>query len=277
MPIFSIAEYKEREHELELRDFWNQWTSNVEDNKALGYLAALPDVSDIGISGDTVIVIGAGPSVYANIESLAELAKKYPIVAVDRIFEFLYRNGIHPDVVVTGDKSGRCANFVACADKAHKTKFVASIVSSPATIKAMVDTGVHVYLHSHEPEDSFFWGCFHDENECGFTQLKQGTVVTFVAVELAVVAMGAKCVITIGNDLCVMKDDKEALDRELRTNRQLIMLTDEKTCMPPAFLLAQASFSSFSGNRPDVEFIDCSGGLKKHGWKTADISEVLNV
>ena len=58
------------------------------------------------------IVIGAGPSLYEEIDNIKILIEGgAKIIAVDIIFNFLKENGIKPDLTVSADLQGVCAEF----------------------------------------------------------------------------------------------------------------------------------------------------------------------
>lgn len=258
---------------------WNIWWKNIEDNRRFDLYNGLENAFCLSGKHEdaTVIVCGAGPSLKENIEYLRN-ADNAIVICVDRAFELLVSEGIIPDYCVTEDFSPTCSIFLNRAAYAPKTVFLVSLVSNPATINALRQSGKMPYLFGHKGECVFFWQCYENEHGFNYSNFKNGSVVTFTACDFAVM-LGASTVITIGNELSVKKKDIAGEER-FRAMPYTVHEIDGKPLDEPLkthneFLKACFVFGELPVEYPEVEFIDCSGGLKKPGWKISALKECI--
>lgn len=107
------------------------WLDNVREN--LPEIFANPDIRGMQnmFAGMPGIVVGAGPSLDRNIDTLAKHARNYPLFCTDRAFKKLHAAGIIPHLTVCIDFQKEVADFFAGLPT-RKTILAASVKVCPA-------------------------------------------------------------------------------------------------------------------------------------------------
>ena len=111
--------------------FSKVWLKNILKNINTinsGTFYALSDLEN-KFTGQTALIIAAGPSLQDNIEKIKLNRNKFVIFAVNRVFRTLLSNGIMPDFVVCLDPEGVEASFTNLEDKMSDTNCIIDLKS----------------------------------------------------------------------------------------------------------------------------------------------------
>ena len=211
--------------------------------------------------GEKALMIGAGQTSHKHIKQIAKKqAKGWKIVATDRAFGRLRAEGIRPDITVTCDAQALTLGFLDGVDSDDTV--AVSIFQNPSMLRALEHRGVNTYyfclINPFSRLSMDCYGRFNKELFC----LRAGYVVGFPATDLCQF-MGCKTVALIGNELCWFnqKDIEEKYYGGSSFKLFYDNLTKKKYYTIDAFLKAICTFQLFPDMCPDVEWIDCSGGL----------------
>lgn len=128
-----MAEQQQRQNDAIKKTFARQdgrrqrgmWLSNIRSN--FDIIAGALDVTAVQDAFWDMpgIVVGAGPSLAKNIDTLAAATKSYPLFCSDRAFARLYEKGAVPHFTVVGDASPRVATFFDGMDT-RRTSLIAT-------------------------------------------------------------------------------------------------------------------------------------------------------
>ncbi len=84
--------------------FWNAWMDNYCTNlRFIKRSTIFEEAVTIFDKNQPIIIVSAGPSVQEELEGLKAAKNHIPILAVDRIVDFLMENGVEPDAIFTID------------------------------------------------------------------------------------------------------------------------------------------------------------------------------
>lgn len=90
--------------------FWNAWMDNYCTNlRFIKQTTIFEEAVSVFDKNQPVIIVSAGPSVKDELEGLKAAKNHIPILAVDRIVDFLMENGVEPDGIFTIDAQYRKA------------------------------------------------------------------------------------------------------------------------------------------------------------------------
>ena len=271
--------------------WWNRWTQNADASSELVQSAKCkvqgmevrPVRELFGTQKGMCLVAGAGKSLNRNIEEVKRLADEgATVMGVDRAFAILKSEGIKPSLTLTRDASERVVDFFPMDLVEGDDVFVVSVVCSPEVFercgvrngefKFRTSALPHsptptLYMYSDINPFSPFWNLYYQRYGYEYAGLLSGYVVTFSLVDL-VWRMGFDRVVTIGNELCYGSED------EVRAEgyREVVRVGDGRFANR-AFHCAAGCFSLFPRMCPEVEFIDCSGGIVKD-WKIKRLEDV---
>lgn len=277
MGIISLDQYKKERNavdgvvELDKNAItmhnWNRWWDNAW-TAATEYSKKCKGIEELAgtLEGKSCVVCAAGPSLSKHLDFIREVAGNVHIICVDRAFPQVW---IDADMVVSVDQSIRCCDFMMRIRKQDDVKAALSLTSNPATYDLMLSREIETYQYGCA------MGMFYENVKRVWPELAPrcrlsgGAIVTVTAIDIAVM-MGAKRIITIGNDLMC---GKETLHEELQKNPNLIDLGDNRYAAE-AFIIAAYALREFVKIHPDVEFLDLSGGLDK-GFVKINESEAL--
>ena len=277
MAIMEWEDFKEQADldSLNYVDYynWNDWNRNEAENRERGFLDC-PVISELfgEWEGKRVWILAAGPSLLNKIDYLRDSGclENDKVICVDRAVQVTYRHKIKPDIVITADKSKKCATYMGLASF-YNTIFAGCVISDPLTWRHAYNKGDKIYKYSLINELGLFWNGYEEKYGKEDCVLQGGCIVTFIACDLAV-KMGAKEVVTIGNDLCI---DQFGVYQEAMYNNSFVRLKDG-TITVPGFLAGRNDMSMLPTHHKDVKFIDVSGGLDKgENWTQTNIEEVV--
>ena len=93
-----------------IQRFWDSWLDNCCTNLSfIKQITIFEEAVSIFDRNQPVIIVSAGPSVKDELEGLKAAKNHIPILAVDRIVDFLMENGVEPDGIFTIDAQYRKA------------------------------------------------------------------------------------------------------------------------------------------------------------------------
>lgn len=93
-----------------IQHFWNTWLENYCINLIfIRHTTIFEEAVSVFDKNQPVIIVSAGPSVKDELEGLKAAKNHIPILAVDRIVDFLMDNGVEPDGIFTIDAQYRKA------------------------------------------------------------------------------------------------------------------------------------------------------------------------
>lgn len=249
--------------------WWSTWQANMISNMNNIFAKHIQPLSSIYGEWDGLdcLVVGAGPSLTQNMDHVRQAAEKgFKIVCVDRAFNKLKYAGISPDITITMDANEKVGNFFIDNQINENDTFALCVITHPSVYKAL--SGSNVYFYSCINPFSAFWKYAIDCIGISYACIRPGFVVTFSAVDLAL-WMGAKRIVTIGNELCWKLDD------EVDTGyKKYIVLPGGKFTIK-SFQKASIAFRFFPDKYPDIEFIDASDGIISKTWQRASLEEIL--
>lgn len=126
-----------------LEHYLPTWMSNVRKNtEVINTLMAEGghNVSEVPIEKDitTIFLIGSGPSLDEQLESLKRYGTKYLIIASNSNYSNLVANGIYPDIVLATDSSEEVAEqlWFIMEHNRKKTRLITTVTVDPQTIEA---------------------------------------------------------------------------------------------------------------------------------------------
>lgn len=91
-----------------IQHFWSVWVDNYCSNlRFIKQTTIFEEAVSAFDKNHPVIIVSAGPSVQEELEGLKAAKNHIPILAVDRIVDFLMENGIEPDAIFTIDAQYR--------------------------------------------------------------------------------------------------------------------------------------------------------------------------
>lgn len=101
------------------RTIINQTVGERKDNIERNLSHKYPDIRELkGKYSGPVVVIGGGPSVDVEVDKIKELAARYPVVVIERMYPWCHEIGITPQFVVSLDgKDGVQAGFTHIQDE----------------------------------------------------------------------------------------------------------------------------------------------------------------
>lgn len=111
------------------------WAKNiVENSKLLDSLIPLSSLSNC-FEGKTALIVAAGPSLKKNIELIKENRDKFVIFSVNKIVEYLIKNGVIPDFLVAADAMGLYLTMPKLEQYAEKINVIATIKTDSSIFK----------------------------------------------------------------------------------------------------------------------------------------------
>ena len=160
-------------------------------NNSIGY-----KLSDLEgkFSGQTALILAAGPSLAENIEKIKANREKYVIFAVNKVLRFLEANGVTPDFAVCLDAGGINATLTGLEDFCKKMNCIMDLKSD----FTLFDKGFKRYFIAFS-EDDFVVKKLSDYNKFIKPYEFGGSATTMALV--AAVKMGFAKVIFSGLDM----------------------------------------------------------------------------
>lgn len=214
----------------------------------------------------TALLIAAGKSGrdFVKSNAITTLPKSIFTLCVDRIYPLLSTR-ITPDLVITGDPSTRCVEWL----KDCKSNVAMSVVSSPK-LPDVVDPCSIVYRFAPCRPRIDFWERMYNQYGKEMANTLGAHTVTHAAVSV-LVFIGFNRIITIGNELCFWSFDEYATDY----NRVHVPTRREGLLTISAFAKNAVGLRFYPMMFKDVQFIDVSGGLTKPEWKKMKLEDAL--
>ncbi|WP_373023315.1 6-hydroxymethylpterin diphosphokinase MptE-like protein [Sulfuricurvum sp.] len=174
--------------------------------------------------GQPCLVVGAGPSLYSEIEHIKKLAEYgVKIMAVDKSFNFLKQNGIKPDITVSIDVQNIIVDMFDDSLIENDDVFALNVFNSPMVYEKLGKAKIYPFA-TFNPNDKMISDINKKLIESRFGTRLYAThahnVVGINALEIAM-WMGAKQIISIGNELCwYNKEDamKSFVESDLRNH-----------------------------------------------------------
>lgn len=192
LKIIGIADKEKKVGFNTTQHFWNSWIENYCTNlKFVKRSTIFEEMVTILDKNKPVIIVSAGPSVKDELEGLKAAKNHIPILAVDRIVDFLMDNGVEPDAIFTIDAKYRKALMN-----------VERVGHIPLVIGA---TSSREITESHTGKKIWFSGCkfldsIYTKMGKGIRQYEVGTTVSSMAFA-AFLGQRYKEVILVGQDL----------------------------------------------------------------------------
>jgi hypothetical protein len=242
---------------------WDILEENVEGNLSLiedGFVTEWIDKVLYGKYSGPVIVCGAGPSLFQNIEALKQKqAEGVPIIAVDRALKTLKENGIKPMLTVSVDPQMKVANFYK--GSVGPDDMVAISLGVDMETAAQASNGRPMWFAPMHPV-SPFWGWQYHSIGHHIATVRPGGVVGYSAVDIAIWC-GFDLIVSIGNDFSWEYGDEES--DKFYSAQEKIDLPEQKRFTIQPFLDAAGAFSWFPAWHPEVCFVDATDGIIS-GW-----------
>ena len=228
--------------------------------------------SEYGKYDGPVLVCGSGPSLSDNIELVRQWkdAGEY-LVAVDRAVKTLHENGIYPDLIVTADTQKTVRRFFEDVELMGSQKIAVHLALHPDVIDVFKKSSAQLRFYFPMNTWSFLCQKMYQDYGEEIACVEPGYVVTYSAVQIAY-WMGFNRIVTIGNDLCY-KTTMDAFFDVLGHPEDVCEVEGKTTIL--GFRLARNVFGLFPARYKDCSFIDCSGGLDKHGWEKRELEKTM--
>lgn len=273
-----------------LQQWWRFGAHNININHEF-LKTATPLKKLYGIwEGLPCLVLGGGPSLYDEIENVKTLiANGAKVIAVDVIFNYLKENGIKPDLTISADMQGICANFFDSKNIEPDDCFALNVMSHPFVYDVLKGAKIYPYA-TFNPNDklstSFSKRLIESRFGTKFYSTHPHGVVGMTALEIAM-WMGAKQIITVGNDLC-WRTKQDALRHIPDENIQEVQISKTGEIVWTTRGFGNASYSPrfLAWFFPDGKmvpyddaplWVDCSFGLIDafHQVKMSDLITLL--
>jgi hypothetical protein len=178
------------------------WSANYDANRAAiragGKVASLTD----RFAGVPAVVVGAGPSLDRTLPTLAAVAGRVVIIAVDTIWAGLKAAGIEPHLAISLDPQPEIAWFYRQADSTRQY-LVAPTIVHPDVVAAW--KGEIVFYNKYAPDIPQIAAIANADRSVGM--LIPGGTVLSVGFDLAF-RMGCEPIAFVGQDLSYPPDGR---------------------------------------------------------------------
>ena len=172
--------------------FKNRWIDNYCANlKFLKKSTTFQEVVSVFDKTKPVIIVSAGPSVKEELEGLKRAKNHIPILAVDRIVDFLMENGVEPDAIFTIDAMYR--KSLMEVQRVEHIPLVLGTTSSQEITES--HNGKKIWL-----ANDTFLNSFYSKFGKKIRRYEMGTTVSSMAFA-AFIGHGYKEIILVGQDL----------------------------------------------------------------------------
>ncbi len=223
---------------------------------------------------DTVISVAAGPSLDDHMDELRELAKKYPVIAVDAVWRKLVDNGIIPDFVCSQERV-LVVYEIAFKDRGEfpeRSIYIPQIFTHPYAVNCAENVifatrpaiPSNLYLHFH----------LYREALPVSTSTNVGLMNLTIAEKLS-----AKNILIFGQDLAYREDrtHAEGVDTShvSKNKKEWIYVPGNRRKMVPTSKVFQRFILNFEtyamGMKPKgMKFYNFSDGAKINGFIDSD-------
>jgi len=279
-----LTEKEAFEVEVYAAENWEQQWINAQFNEDCGFFEKYPIANTLfrECADRDILVVCAGPSMWHEFGYIRKWHDRGGvIVCVDRALPTLIDNGIFPGYCISGEKSNAvCKWIIPCLEKDNtkNVKFVLPVWGDGDLWNALDFEGCDLHWYVPFSCHCFFANGWEETRGPEACCILAGRIIGFTACDFAA-RLGAKRVITIGNDLSA-GPAKQYFSIKESTVNNLIEVDDghgNKVMTAPSFYQASLrEFPFLTQKHPDIEFVDCSGGLDKAGWKKTTMKEILS-
>lgn len=172
--------------------FKNRWIDNYCANlKFLKKSTTFQEMICLFDKTKPVIIVSAGPSVKDELEGLKRAKNHIPILAVDRIVDFLMENGVEPDVIFTIDAMYRKELM-----EVERVKYIPLVLGTTSSQEITEShNGKKIWL-----ANDTFLNSFYSKFGKKARRYEMGTTVSSMAFA-AFLGQGYKEIILVGQDL----------------------------------------------------------------------------
>ncbi len=193
-------------HDISVQShFGKQWQRNIFQNLSLCESINRNNLVDITNSNfptsKTALIIGAGPSLDAEIENIIKERSNYFLIATDTAFSSLSEQGVVSDVVISIDAQHISHSHFLCKKRKH-TLFAFDLCANSVAVKKIVEQGLNVcFFKGEHPLCSYIDNWYKSIAGTSFfpTLSSGGGTVTIAALHFARLA-GFNNIRTVGCD-----------------------------------------------------------------------------
>lgn len=149
--IIQLCESKKADV-LTIQKLSKNWIlNNIENVQYMANSRPLSLLKDMCI-GKTALILGAGPSLKSNLDSIRPNRDKYIIFAVNKVFDYVVDNGVEPDFLVAADARWIDYTIRVRPDVFEKTNLISTTKAHSFTYKQNFHSIFNYYLKN----DSFY-------------------------------------------------------------------------------------------------------------------------